>query len=415
MRELLSFDQAPPIDVPLRFLFTAVPFGIAAGLLIAFHGDAMTNRWTPASLALTHLFTAGFMLQAMVGALLQLTPVAIGANLPRPRLLANVAHPLLTLGTIALVLAFMRSSPALYLAAVLALGSGIGLVAATGIWGLARAAVASASSRAMLVALTCLAATATLGAALALARGGLPAPEWLLSTVTHLRLGWLGWGLGLLAAASYLVVPMFQLTPQYPERFRRLFVPLVALALALSLMPLPAALADLLLALLAAGYAGLTLDLQRRRRRPRTDASFGFWRLALASTLLAATLAVARHWVDDAQAIELAIGVLVLVGGFDAVICAMMYKIVPFLTWLHLSRRSAEAPLMHQVIEESAMRTHLWLHRIAVPSLVLAAWLPPLALPAGLLLAAAHLVQARNMLSALGCYRRHLGAPAPRP
>ena len=69
----LSFEQAPPISVPFRFFLTAPLFGVAAGLLLIWFGaDALASRWNAPTLALTHLLTVGFMLEAMCGALLQI-------------------------------------------------------------------------------------------------------------------------------------------------------------------------------------------------------------------------------------------------------------------------------------------------------------------------------------------------------
>ncbi|MCK7498194.1 MAG: hypothetical protein MZW92_51675 [Comamonadaceae bacterium] len=64
------------------------------------------------------------------------------------------------------------------------------------------------------------------GASLALMFGwGVTLPALLL---TELHAGWgvLGWGLLLLVAVAFLVVPMFQLTPPYRKGFARIF-PLV--------------------------------------------------------------------------------------------------------------------------------------------------------------------------------------------
>jgi len=87
----MSFESAPPYTAPLRFFLTAPLFAVLAGLLIAFEGpDIFVSRWMPAVLAVTHLLTLGFMLQMMLGALIQILPVVAGANLPRPLLLATI-------------------------------------------------------------------------------------------------------------------------------------------------------------------------------------------------------------------------------------------------------------------------------------------------------------------------------------
>ncbi len=406
MRELLSFEQAPPFEVPLRFLLSAIPFGIAAGVLLTFSGNGLASRWSAASLALTHLLTVGFMLQAMLGAMLQLTPVAIGATVASSRRLAQWTHPLVLIGAAALPAGFLSGNRICFLLAALALALALLIFFVAIMVALWRAPARTPSQRAMQFALLGLAVTAALGVALALARAGHAPPGVMLTTAGHLRAGWLGWGLMLVCAASFLVVPMFQMTPKYPDAFQRWFPALLLLAVALSIGGVNARLTDAVLALLAIGYATTTLRLQHKRKRPRTDSSFAFWRTALLCVLAAGVLALLQPLLPPWPELEVAIGILVLLGGFVSVLCAMMYKIVPFLVWLHLNNSGAEALLMHQVIDERRMRLHLRLHLAALLVALPAPWLNWLAVPAGLLLIGAHLSQAANMAGGLGRYRQ---------
>ena len=111
MQALLSFDQSPPLSAPVRFFLTAPLYLVLAGLLAVFEGEALlASRWTPVALAMTHLLTLGFMLQVMLGALIQILPVLAGANLPRPLLVAGLLHPVLNLGTLLLVAGFLLGS-----------------------------------------------------------------------------------------------------------------------------------------------------------------------------------------------------------------------------------------------------------------------------------------------------------------
>ena len=103
MQALLSYDQSPPLAAPFRFFLTVPWCGVLAGLLLLVYGeDALIMRWTPPALALTHAITAGFMLQAMLGALIQILPVVIGVNLATPLALARRVHATCTLGLVAL-------------------------------------------------------------------------------------------------------------------------------------------------------------------------------------------------------------------------------------------------------------------------------------------------------------------------
>ena len=63
----ISLDQAPPEDIPLRFFLTAPVFGILAGLLIVYEGNNIfISNWTQEAIALTHLFTLGWLAMIMI-------------------------------------------------------------------------------------------------------------------------------------------------------------------------------------------------------------------------------------------------------------------------------------------------------------------------------------------------------------
>jgi hypothetical protein len=249
----LSFEQAPPIDVPLRFFLTAPWFLVLAAALLLWEGPyVFASRWLPATLALTHLLVLGFMAQVMLGALLQMLPVVGGVIVPRPRLTAMLIHLPLTAGTLALTVAFLSGIPAWFQGAWWLLGLSFG-VALTAI-GLAlwRAPVASGTVIALRCALGALLVTVGLGLSL----GGYFGWGWNLPVVaiTHLHAVWglVGWTMLLVAGVAYQVIPMFQITPPYPSWLIRGFAPLmVALLVAWSIFLL-AYLAALLLVLAAA-------------------------------------------------------------------------------------------------------------------------------------------------------------------
>jgi hypothetical protein len=69
--------------------------------------ELLASRWTPAALALTHLITVGFMLQVMLGAMIQILPVVAGANIARPLRVATLVHALLVRGALLLVAGFL--------------------------------------------------------------------------------------------------------------------------------------------------------------------------------------------------------------------------------------------------------------------------------------------------------------------
>jgi hypothetical protein len=418
MHPNLSFEQAPPISVPFRFFLTAPLFGIAAGLLLLVQGGEMlSSRWMPGALAGTHFLVAGFMLQAMCGALLQFVPVATGGNIWRPHWVAGWVHPLLALSVILLTSAFLTQQPALFMGAAhgfpLALGVFI-LVVGIALW---RTAATGATIVTLRIALAGLLVTVTLGVLLAtgLARGS----DWPLPALTDIHAAWGlgGWALLLLAGVSYFVVPMFQLTPAYPTWLAR---SLPWLLLAVLLLWVGRYFSDddgvriaLLLGSLgvASLFAAQTLSLQSRRRRRITDTTLLFYRVAMLC-LLAALLSMLLFAIqpalwDDPRA-PVWLGVLVIVGVFISAINGMLYKIVPFLVWLHLQRLGGlgrPAPMMNQIIREVPMRRQFYAHLLALGLLLLAIWIPALARPAGLAFAFDCAWLAFNLLAAVRIYR----------
>ena len=123
---MLSLEQTPPMAVPFRFFLTAPLFGIAACLLAGFTGpDILLSRWQPALLAVTHLFTLGYLAMVMCGAMLQLLPVLAGVQVVRNTALSAAVHLLLVAGTIALALAFVSARPVLFGVAIAALSAAV--------------------------------------------------------------------------------------------------------------------------------------------------------------------------------------------------------------------------------------------------------------------------------------------------
>jgi hypothetical protein len=103
------------------------------------------------------------------------------------------------------------------------------------------------------------------------------------------------------------------------------------------------------------------------------------------------------------------LGILVLFGVFTLAINGAVYKIVPFLNWLHLQRRgvtAGAAPNMKQMIAESAIRRQARLQLAAVGLLLAAVLVPELTRPAGALLAASFALLEANLIAGVKVYLR---------
>ncbi len=279
----------------------------------------------------------------------------------------------------------------------------------------------SPTIRGLKLALLGLAGAVGLGALLALAIAhGWAVP---LPLLTDLHAGWaLGaWAGALLAAMAFVVVPMFQLTPGYPARpswwFPGVMLGLVLLwTLAVYLdSALAIRLVQALSALLGMAFLLFTLRLQMQRRRARADATYRYWQLGLASAIFAlAMLLTAAVWppLADLGGWSTFAGIMLLIGGFMPFIIGMLYKIVPFLAWLHLrdqAKLGMAVPNMNKILSEVAMRRQMRAHVVALALLLAAAIRPDwLARPAGAALALASGWLFYNLLGAALRYRLHL-------
>ena len=412
----LAYEDTPPLSAPLRFFLTAPLFGLAAGLLLIFDGAVLGSRWTPGALAIVHLFAAGFMLQVMLGALLQILPVVAGAAFPAPLRVAGVTHVLLGLGAASLAFGLGSGMPLAIVSGGTLLATGLCIFLAASLVGLARAAPAQGASRTprdLRFALAALALTTALGIGLALALGrGFALPVGLPTLVDlHAVWAWLGWGGLLLAATSWVVVPMFQITPAYPTTFTRFWAPATVAALLLWSLGLLGDIAWLKLTLstvllaLTGGFALQTLRLQGNSRRSTPDASFRAFRLAMVC-LLASLLALLASMVHDAAQWPVLAGVLVLHGTFAGAISAMLYKIVPFLAWLNLTQAGIRAPNMKKLLPDPPIRNQLRLHAAALAALLVAVLVPITTPFAGLLVAAEFTWLLMNLLRAVRAWHQ---------
>lgn len=420
----LSTDQAPPIGVPLRFFAVAPFFLILAALLLAMSGsNPFADMRSPALLAATHCITLGFMAMIMLGAIQQMLPVVIGSPMPASRLVAWLTFLPLAAGTLLLSGGFMLGKPALLNLSWPLLGFAFLIFISASLFSLARATAQNATKIAILLSILSLAVAATLG--ILLARGyatGLALPYTKLATA-HISLALGGWVALLIAGVCYQVVPMFQLTPNYPKWLTTILAPAIFTALLLNLMPLVLEalphwigfIAEIIFWSSASCFAAVTLRLQNQRRRRVPDATLSFFRLGMLSLLLAALFSLAAQLSPTTHDYFNTLTVLAFLAGFAMSLTqGMLYKIVPFLVWFHLFRGGINAvkagiPNMKEIIPERWMWRHWWLHVSTLLALLLAPWWNVAAwlVMIGLLLQGMLLSYA--IFTGISVYRRTLG------
>jgi len=407
----LRLDQAPPLDIPLRFILTGPLFGVVAGILLAAKGpELLTTPFHPGTLALTHLIALGWISMVMVGALYQILPVAVGVPVKWIRL-GRWVHGGLVLGTAALAAGLALGSSIALAVALAALAAAFGSVLLQLSIALASAPSVTPTVTSIRLAVGALFAAFVLGLVFAgehLA-GWYPVHRTTLVGL-HVLLAFGGWVGGLITGVSYVLLPMFYLTAPFPGHRARLVMGALAVALA---MGLTVGLGTLLAALvapfagLAARFAGLaalwdaisghwmwlalpalslaliayggtSLQLVGQRRRKTADATLRLWRTGMAAAA-GALLLFGGSELDPHPRWLLAFGAVFLVGCAGSIELAMAYKIVPFLVWLHrFSRHSAKAttPLVRDLLSDTAARRQGTLHLLSTLLLCAAALAP---------------------------------------
>ncbi|WP_454830971.1 hypothetical protein [Pseudoxanthomonas wuyuanensis] len=404
----LTIAEAPPLWRPLRFLLTAPLWGMIAGSWLMAHGEAaMISRWALPTIVLVHLFTLGVLANAMIGSLLQFLPVAAGSA-PSIGRSAEWLHALFNAGLLLFVPAMMLAHPlVLAVASLLLSGSLLGFAAAAMI-GLIRGSGPRVLRVGIGMAISSLAPTALMGAALVvilLGRLALPIDR---VADLHAASGLLGWVLTLMMAVGAVTLPMFQGTRRIPGLAQWCWLAIALAGLLASVVcrwnggPLAAAIAVSVPVLL---FVGASLLLQIRVRHRRNPALTLFWMLGTVAiggacvVLLSASLPAAP---DRA----VLIGTLLIGIGLPSMLNGMMLEIVGFLSWIDLRRRCARGiriPGVDTLLPESDKRWALAAHGVSALALLAAALRPALASAAGALLLVAY---GLTLWCLLRCLRR---------
>lgn len=386
----LSLEQAPSIDTPLRFFLTAPVFAIAAACLLLISGpDILSNRWLPETIALTHLLTLGFITMAMFGAMFQLLPVLAGAGIQHASFISKAIHLLYTSGVILLTLGLASSHSTIIKLSLLFLMPGILTFLIVVTYSLIKAPASQASLTSMRLAIIALWISITIGALLAAGHGWSSLPLLRQFTAIHIAWATLGWIMFMVIAVAYQVIPMFQVTHHYPKRYSHWLTPTLFISLLIWTTDhyfLPGQnilniFSSLLIGLLIISFIVFTLRLQLQRKKRLADATLYFWYTGLTCLTISVFLYFYAYFIKSD--VSLLIGIIFINGFVISIINGMLYKIVPFLVWLHIHRHRtlsgqgiAGIPTMNEVITRKKTHRQFYLHLIALILSVLAVFYP---------------------------------------
>jgi len=345
----LSTDQAPPISVPFRFLFTVPLFGILAGLM-AFTLPENPIRFDLSLIAWIHLITIGMIGMAMLGALSQMLPVLAGVVMPKALMIARISHLMVVMGTVGFFIGMGWGVSWLLMGGSTLLLIGFLLFLSVIIYPLMRHALFSPTVFGMRGAVVFGIVAILLGGHLAFSHGLNRINEsHLFFSNLHIMTAVFGFAVMLIVGVANQVVPMFYVTPSFPESYKRymgwgVIIGIIGAILG-SFIPL---------GIMVMLFSGVVYARLLKRRRPVVDTTVRYWKSAMLLLMLGSiTLMVSSFVLNDAV---IYIGALLIGAGVIAVISGMSYKIVTFLVWFHLTNQGYfSVPTMREMISEKAM------------------------------------------------------------
>ena len=365
----LSLDQAPPLSVVLRFFVTASIFGILLGLFLLSQSLKITTLSSYSTqLIVIHTLSLGIMASFMLGALFQMLPVLAGVVIKTPTTKAMMVHGLLTVGVLTQLFAFgVGSNSLLYFLASAYLGSALFYAIYLMLKELIKIRTHSSSSKGILFALISLIFTVIFGVYLLLTEGGfINGIDFSQIKELHYSFALFGWVSLLIVSVSFQVIEMFYVTPAYPKSMSRYLsitiLVLLLLKTILVLLGYPNTFLTTTITLLFLAYSTVTIDRLTQRKRPIADATVWFWLFGMALFILSMTITFIGSFLTINSTLQ-HLSYIAFISFALSIVFAMVYKIVPFLTWFHLSNQGyMEAPMMHDVIHPKKAKTHFYIH-----------------------------------------------------
>ena len=371
----------------------------------------------PVLLGLVHLCVLGWLMPIAIGALHQLVPVVFEVPVRSERL-AWMAFALYAVGAPGLITGFFTldlSEPAGLLLPVSATLTALALVlyAVNLLATLLTSAQRTLTGAHVIAAICWLLIAVTLGALMAwnLRAPFLPVFHVLVLR-THAHAAALGFFGLLIMGVAYRLLEMFLLSYGAPERAGWIgFAAVNSAVLLLGASFLGAGDAFLRAGIGAAavGIGAFVLQVHAifsRRMRRRTDVSWhhtatsiAYLALALAAGAALALLPVGDPWFDR---LHLAYGLLAIPGFIGTIVVGQLYKIVPFLVWLHRFSRFVglkKVPSASELLPEAPKRVQYFAMHFGMAGLVSGVLVdsPALRTAGAVLFASSAVLFARNL------------------
>ncbi len=373
----LSLDQAPPFEAPLRFFLTAPLFAMLVGIITMFSDfSTLSSRYSPLSIGIVHLITLGFMAMVMLGAIQQMLPVVATVKLPKPLIISRVVHTALSFGVLFLSTGIASAIPLLVHISLYLLGPALIVFIGLCLFAMSKSKFKSETTIGLKLSLISGLITIILGLKLASAYAFLDfSPIRLALLDSHMFLGIFGFATILIIAISYVIVPMFYVTESFPKIIKKALAPLVFINVGIwgiakifhnSELTIMLNACSLVMAILLILFAGLSLIRFQTRKRPIIDTTIIYWYISLSCLIISMLLLLVNLFVEI-EYISYLLAILMGGGFFLSLFSGMLYKIVPFLVWYHLTSYFVpKVPTMREMCPKKATQIQLYIHCLSL-------------------------------------------------
>ena len=354
----LQLLYLPPFSIISRFFITALIFA-NLGIILLIYEYFLGNFNLQATV---HTYTVGFLLMTMLGALFQMLPVVAGATLENPEKKATVVHIGLILGVIFLISGFLFYKKFLGILGLLILSLTIFYIASLMLYKLQKIKNLRDAPRGFKYALLSLIVGTLFAIILTLNFFGILNFNHKYLLDVHLSFMLYGLTATLVASVSFQVIEMFFVTPPYPKYLTK-YLPISVFTL-LVLKILGLNFVDFVISLIFVVYSVITILRLNQRKRKVPDPLVNLWIVSMSFLILSSIVFPFKD--------KLFLPFLILFGMFfTSVIMAMMFRIIPFLVWMHLSTKGVKnAPTMFEVINPKDIWFNFYLHLISIISLL---------------------------------------------
>lgn len=382
--EALLTNQAPSLSAPLRYFLTAPIFGILAGIFI-FFSDAQTlmSRYSLDSIIITHVITIGFFAFVMLGAMMQMLPVLIGAKIPKIEFVARHSYELLILGLVMMILGFYLDSKIYNLVALVSLGSGFGIVLFAIVYSLKDIKNITATFRAITTSILFAIFIVIIGLILlyGYVDGDISDTHHKLANI-HSVLAVFGFAGVLIIGVAFQVLPMFYITPHFKRFCKRYVVWLITLGLVVwsvlnSFENTYTLVGKFWISLFFLAFATTVWLKLKKRKRPRSDVTIWYWRAASIYLTLGTFVWIFDQFFKE----EYIVMVAILIGGgfILSIMIGMLYKIIPFLVWLHLNEKGyMNIPSTNEMIKKQIAQVQFIFLMLALIGFIFSFYIPDL-------------------------------------